>query len=52
MDFLVDLYINFPWDILNIYVEIAGFRISLLNVIVFGFMFGLLIWSIRNIFDF
>lgn len=52
MDFLVDIYINFPWEILNFYVDIAGYKVSLMNCIVYGFLFGLLVWSVRKVFDF
>ena len=52
MDFIVDLYLNFPWTILNTVFYIAGYKITLFDCIVFGFLLGLFVWSIKNIFDF
>lgn len=52
MDFLVEIFIKMPWTIFNTDINIVGYKISLLDCIIFGFMFGLFVWAIREIFDF
>lgn len=52
MNILVEIFIKFPLEILNMNVVVADYKISLFDCITFGFMFGLFIWAVRNIFDF